>query len=123
MCAHAEALYPEECVGAMLGQGAVVQSTVPLSNVAFDRRSGFEISAREYLAIERQADAIGVQVLGFYHSHPDGLAQPSSRDVELAWPGWWTLIVPVWRGLAGKPGLFLFEPERGRFVEVLLASH
>jgi proteasome lid subunit RPN8/RPN11 len=99
MRAHAERAFPEECVGAVLSDGTVL----PLENAAADRRSGFLVSARDYLAAERHADQHGVTLRGFYHSHPDGPAEPSVADVEHAIEGFVTIIVPVIDGVAGVP--------------------
>ncbi len=97
--AHAERAFPEECVGAVLSDGNVL----PLENSAVDRRSGFLVSARDYLAAESHAERHGVTLRGFYHSHPDGPAVPSASDAEHAIEGFITVIVPVINGVAGVP--------------------
>ena len=102
MRAHAERAWPEECVGAVLSDGATV---VPLQNIAVDRRSSFLVSARESIEVERTAEARGLSVLGFYHSHPDGPAAPSREDVERA-GGRWMFIVQVTLGVAAMPRAF-----------------
>ena len=104
MRAHAERAWPEECVGAVLSDGATV---LPLQNIAVDRRTSFLVSARESIALEREASAKGLSVLGFYHSHPDGPAEPSGTDVAQASPGRWMFIIPVIDGRAGEPRGFL----------------
>lgn len=109
MRAHAERAFPEECVGALLGDGQVR----PLENAARDRRVTFSISAADYLALERE----GVGVAGFYHSHPDGPAVPSEADARSANEAFLTLIIPVLGGVAAAPRTFRFEDER--FIEVL----
>jgi proteasome lid subunit RPN8/RPN11 len=111
MRAHAERAWPEECVGAVLSDGAVL----PLQNVANDRRSSFLVSARESLEVERAAEAKGLNVLGFYHSHPDGPAVPSASDADQASEGRWTFIVQVLDGVAATPRAFFFE--HGEFAE------
>ena len=110
MRAHAERAWPEECVGALLSDGATV---VPLQNVASDRRSSFRVSARESIRLEQAAEAKGLSVLGFYHSHPDGPAVPSAADVESA-AGRWMFIIQVSGGVAGMPRPFRASPLSGR---------
>ena len=103
MRAHAERAWPEECVGAVLSDGA---TSVPLQNVAIDRRGSFLVSARESIELERTAEAKGLSVLGFYHSHPDGPAVPSAADVASA-GGRWMFIIQVNGGVAAMPWKFL----------------
>ena len=81
---HALAAWPEEACGALFGAGprrANVSASLRLANVAADRRSGFSISPRDYLAAEAEAERRGDALLGFYHSHPDGSPTPSAGDV------------------------------------------
>jgi proteasome lid subunit RPN8/RPN11 len=103
IAAHAAGAYPEECVGALLGDELGVREVVPLQNVARDRRRAFEVSARELLAVERRAEATGGRVWGFYHSHPDAAAEPSAADLAFASEGRWVVIVRVDDGRAGPP--------------------
>lgn len=107
--AHAERAFPSECVGALLGTGTEVLFTRALENTSADPRAHFEVCAREYLALEREAEARGVFVRGFYHSHPSGPAQPSAEDAANAQPGQWTVIIPMFDGVAAEPRSFLFE--------------
>lgn len=116
--AHAEAAYPEECVGALVRTASGEVVARPLHNVAADPRRGFALGAREYVALESQADATGHEVVGFYHSHPDAEAVPSARDAEAAWARWWTVIVPVSAKGAGAPRVWQFDEVRRGFSEV-----
>lgn len=103
--AHAAASYPEECCGFLLGSSRGGETRVERVRAADnERREGrhhrFVITPENYRAVEREADAAGLAVLGTYHSHPDHPAEPSAYDLEHAWPGWSYLIVSV---LAGRP--------------------
>ena len=111
MRAHAERAFPEECVGALLSDGEALVRALPLGNAARERTSHFALSARDYLAAERTAAAQGLTLSGFYHSHPDGPAVPSSEDAASAQPGWWTVILCVTAGVAAPPRAFLFGAE------------
>jgi proteasome lid subunit RPN8/RPN11 len=117
--AHARACYPEECVGALLEGPSGEVTARRLVNAAAERRRGFSISARDYLAVEAEAERAGATLVGFYHSHPDAPAVPSARDAEAAWAGWWTVIVPVRRDGAGAPRAWRFDPQRAAFVEAV----
>lgn len=114
---HAVACYPEECVEALVAtrEGRVFPR--PLSNAADQPRTGFSLSARDYLAMEDEAQRKGLTVLGFYHSHPDAPAVPSARDASAAWPQWWTVIVPVTKVGAGQPRAWRFDEEARAFRE------
>ncbi len=98
--AHAEQTYPDECVGALLGHGDEVREVLPLENSAANRRTGFALTAREYLRAEAQAEARGLEVLGLYHSHPDAPAVPSARDAAVLRSFRRAVIISVRAGVA-----------------------
>ncbi|MEI7644566.1 MAG: M67 family metallopeptidase [Chloroflexales bacterium] len=93
---HAEATYPDECVGLLLGRltGEVKISlrAVPLENrwagqVSLakadngeSRRNRFYLDPHDYLRADREARAADMDIVGCYHSHPDYPATPSERD-------------------------------------------
>ncbi len=96
----ARASMPEECCGVLYGEiegeHRQVDRVEAVRNVwAGDRRRRYEIDPRTAFEAFRQARGAGVSVIGFYHSHPDGTATPSSYDVETAWPGKSYLIVAM----------------------------
>jgi proteasome lid subunit RPN8/RPN11 len=94
--AHAEATYPNECVGLLVGtldergKQAVAahpvenrwagQVTLAESDDATSQRDRFYLDPRDYLAADRAARAKGLDLVGCYHSHPDWPAEPSERD-------------------------------------------
>ena len=71
---------PRECCGLLLGQGARVAAAVPARNVHGSPRDHFEIDPAALIAAHRAARRGGLQVLGYYHSHPNGRAGPSPTD-------------------------------------------
>ncbi len=88
----AEACWPDECCGILVGRRnsdfSTVDEVVVAANVACgDRSRRYEIAHRTVFDALRHAKAIGLDVLGFYHSHPDGSSNLSSRDIEALWPG------------------------------------
>lgn len=92
--AHARAAAPAECCGLLIGRdapaGRVIARLAPVPNDAPD---AYAIPPASYAAAERAARGDGQGVCGVYHSHPAGPPQPSTRDVERAWPGLDYLIV------------------------------
>ena len=92
--------YPHEGCGALLGPASgEVEETLPLPNTEKDTpRTRFVVSARDYIAVEDEADARGVRLLGFWHSHPDHPARPSATDRKYAWEGLLTVVIAVEKG-------------------------
>ena len=98
LAAQAVAAFPEECCGILVGRqfdesDTVVSRLVATANESDDRERRFEIAPREILSAVRGSRATGEQIVGFYHSHPDGSARLSSVDRKHAWPGVSYLIV------------------------------
>lgn len=75
---------PDECCGLLLGCDAYVEEARPAANVAGERRRHFEIDPQALVDAHRAARAGGLQVVGYYHSHPAGLAEPSATDRAMA---------------------------------------
>jgi proteasome lid subunit RPN8/RPN11 len=98
--AEAARSYPNEGCGALLGPAeGDVRVAVPLPNVEKDQpRVRFTVSPQDYLAMEDEAEARGLRLLGFWHSHPDHPARPSETDRRFAWEGLLTLVIAVERG-------------------------
>ncbi len=80
MRAEARAAHPRECCGVLLGEGARIARAVACTNVAADPLRRFEIDPAALIAAHRAARGGGEQVLGYYHSHPHGAAEPSATD-------------------------------------------
>jgi proteasome lid subunit RPN8/RPN11 len=89
--AAARAAWPEECCGILLGRrhdaAATVRRVLPAANARpRDREHGYEIDPRDLVAAQRLARHEGLDIVGFYHSHPDGVPRPSREDARAAWP-------------------------------------
>jgi len=111
---EAEAAGGAEVCGALLGGPARVACALPVPNQSTDPVRGFLIPAVDVLRIERAADASGQSVVGFYHSHPAGRAEPSLSDLEHALPGYIYLIVPA----EGAARAWRLREDRSGFDEV-----
>jgi proteasome lid subunit RPN8/RPN11 len=72
--------HPQECCGLLLGQGGGITTVSPASNVHPEPLRHFEIDPAALIAAHRAARSGGLQVLGYYHSHPNGRAEPSATD-------------------------------------------
>ena len=71
---------PHECCGLLLGEGARVERAVPTANLHPGPADHFEIDPAALIAAHRAARIGGPQLLGYYHSHPNGRAHPSAAD-------------------------------------------
>ena len=78
---RATAAAPAECCGLLLGRGERIDQALPATNIAPDPLRHFEIDPVALIAAHRAArSGAGPQVLGYYHSHPTGSAEPSATD-------------------------------------------
>ena len=98
--AHGAESYPHECCGALLGtegeKGREVLDVFPLVNRRDDSpRNRFSISPEDFRAAEKAARERGLELIGWYHSHPDHPPLPSEYDREHAWPWYSYIIVSV----------------------------
>lgn len=99
MLAHARRDRPRECCGLLVGTRARVLAAVPMKNVARGR-TRYRVDPAEHVAVRRVLRAIapGISIVGVYHSHPDGRAEPSATDVTKAlYPDWIHVIVGLGR--------------------------
>lgn len=120
--AHGAETYPHECCGALIGRDAEVTSTVPLPNITDEGpRRRFRVSDRDYLRVERAADAASAELLGFYHSHPDHPARPSQYDLDHALPNFSYVIVSVLAGAADDMRSWKLRDDRSAFDEEALS--
>lgn len=121
--------YPEEGCGVLMGREAggerQVEQVIGFDNVREDsRHNRYLIAPEQLLAAEREARRAGLDVIGFFHSHPDHPSRPSSFDLEHAWPWYSYLIVSVERGAAKDARSWRLAEDRTRFEpeELLLAA-
>lgn len=80
----AAAAAPCEACGLLLGQGAHIAAAIPAANVHPEPLRHFEIDPAALIAAHKAARQGGPQVLGYFHSHPNGLARPSATDAAMA---------------------------------------
>ena len=115
--AHGEETYPHECCSALLGQstaeGWSINSSVKAGNTRTDSaHNRYQISPGELVRIEREARKQGLSIGGFYHSHPNHLAQWSPTDLaEAHWLGCSYVITAVAQGKAVLTNSFLLAGE------------
>jgi proteasome lid subunit RPN8/RPN11 len=114
--AHGAETYPHECCGALLGRdstvvagtgsekealnaGREILALFPLVNRRDDSpRNRFSVTAEDVRTAEKAAREQNLEVVGWYHSHPDHPARPSQYDRDHAWPWYSYIIVSVQGG-------------------------
>jgi len=126
---HAAASYPEECCGFLIGRFAAatgvtaVERSLPVSNERQEsRHNRYLISPETVLAASKEARAQGLDIVGYYHSHPDHPARPSEFDREHAWPGVSYVIVSVEGGRVADTRSWRLSDDRERFEEEEIIS-
>jgi proteasome lid subunit RPN8/RPN11 len=114
--AHGERDYPDEACGVLLGRRCLVAEALALPNAKEEeRRRRFVIRPGDYIAADREARRRSLEILGFYHSHPDHPAKPSELDRENAWPNMHYIVVAVAHGAAGEATSWMLTEDRARF--------
>jgi len=117
---HGEETYPYECCGLLLGKEQagvkVLQAVRRVENSREDsRHNRYLIPPQEIVRGERYARENGMDVIGFYHSHPDHPARPSGYDLDHAWPWYSYIIVSIEQGKAADLNSWLMQEDRTGF--------
>jgi len=123
IAAHGERDYPYECCGLLLGsfsengKGKICAETYQISNAREEeaKRNRFLIQPEELMRGEKYAASKGLDVVGFYHSHPDHPAVPSAYDLDHAWPVYSYIVVAVKSGRAEDLLSWEMQSDRSRF--------
>lgn len=116
--AHGRDAFPYECCGALLGRDGVVHEAHALPNTTGEGpRRRFLVSPDDYRAAEKRARETGLELMGFYHSHPDHPATPSQYDLDHAWPSFSYVIVSVMSGEDQTLTSWQLQADRSAFDE------
>jgi proteasome lid subunit RPN8/RPN11 len=114
---HGESAYPAECCGALGGrvQGSGDKEVVrlaPAVNRRTDDPHRYQIAPDDLRRLEAELRAEGLEIVGYYHSHPDHPAVPSGFDTEHAWPWYSYLIVRVEGGRGREAASWMLDDEQ-----------
>ena len=128
--AHGERTYPHECCGLMLGRIIdgikVIEEVETVENARLDSpRNRYLIPPDEVLKGDRYARERGLDIIGFYHSHPDVATRPSEFDRKHAWPWYSYVIVSIREGRAAELYSWLLRDDRSQFdrEEIIPGDH
>lgn len=133
---HGSRDYPSECCGILLGRSngtdkeitevvslrnlrhdpAQAQEVLPLESPgAESERNRFLIDPRDQVRVEKDARARNLEVVGYYHSHPDHPARPSTYDRDHAWPCYSYVIISIEQGKAAEFNSWVLADDRSGF--------
>ncbi len=122
---HGESTFPFECGGMIIGHfdaetgRKTVAELMPMENAMdeSEQHNRVLITPKDVLKAERYARAKKLDVVGYYHSHPDHPAIPSQFDLDHALPVWTYIIVSVLAGKAVDIRAWEMENDRSKFNE------
>lgn len=114
---QAIAAAPEEICGLLAGRDGVISEVIPIRNAAADPRQTFYMDQDEFKARLHDLERRGLNLIGFYHSHPQGDPIPSPADIRSAYyPETPHLLI----GLRGRPRLAVWRIKHGSVEPVTL---
>jgi proteasome lid subunit RPN8/RPN11 len=123
--AHGAETYPHECCGALLGRDSeasdhdaareVLALFPSVNRHGESPRNRFIVTAEDVLEADRAAQKQGLEVIGWYHSHPDHPARPSQFDQDHAWPWYSYIIVSVHNGAPQDMTSWRLDDDRQAF--------
>lgn len=131
---HGAETYPHECCGALLGRDAdlggdrkglrEILDCLPLVNRRDDSPNNrFSIAPMDVIEADRAAQARGMDLIGWYHSHPDHPAKPSEYDRNHAWPWFSYIIVSVRAGLPKEMTSWRLNDDRSEYSQEAIEIH
>ena len=127
MRAHLESGYPHEACGILIGEIDgdhkitrdlfLASNAWTVENERESQRNRFLIAPDDFVRADREAGQRGLDIIGFFHSHPDHPAMPSETDREFALPVISFVIVSVWQGRATDTRSWVLRDDRSAFDE------
>lgn len=119
--AHGEETFPNECCGFILGKiDGDDRNVVELMRADNDREDDakynrFLITPEAYMRGEKEARKKKLDVVGFYHSHPNAPARPSQYDLDHAWPFYSYVIVSIMDQSSDAMTSWILKDDRSSF--------
>ncbi len=117
--AHAAEGYPMEVCGMLVAErgSEAVSQALRVRNLVQDRHDRYEMDPRDQIRLQRECDRDGLEIVGYYHSHPDHPAQASETDARRSWAGPVYLIVSCASGRVVDANAFVAERDGGPMRE------
>jgi proteasome lid subunit RPN8/RPN11 len=123
ICSHVEKTYPEEGAGFLLGRvdasSRIALAVLPVVNARENtaRHNRYLITPQDMLQGELEAEKLGLDIIGIFHSHPDHPNAPSEFDRDWALPWYSYLITSVLAGRAAESRSWRLVDDRSTFEE------
>jgi len=117
MITHARSEPRAECCGLLAGRGGSITRIFPAVNAAANPATSYEIAPKEIFERMREMRGEGMEMLGIYHSHPNGKNEPSPRDIEQAYYSEAAYFIVSALDGAQKP-VRAFSIQQGRVTEL-----
>ena len=117
--------YPDEgcgvLIGAVAGQHVEVVDVTRGRNLNTERsRDRYVLDPSDIVKADRDARSRGLDIVGFWHSHPDHPAHPSQYDTDHAWVDYVYVICATTSEGTGDANAFTLTDDRGPFEHLLL---
>jgi proteasome lid subunit RPN8/RPN11 len=113
--------YPYECCGILIGRSKgfkKVEEILETGNMALrGGRARYRLDGRDFVEATHMSRQKGLDIIGFYHSHPAGTSVPSAKDRELAWQGYSYLIISLQVGEEPTFRSWILAPSTNDFIE------
>lgn len=110
---HAREERPDEACGILVGRENKVERVYACKNVSENPSSHYTIAPQQLIEVSNDAEERGLEILGFYHSHPTGPLGPSNIDHATAtWHGHSYVILHP-HGI----GSWIWDEEKGQFIK------
>jgi proteasome lid subunit RPN8/RPN11 len=120
---HTADNYPNEACGILLSHCEEPQRITevrPTENATSeDQTTRYFVDPLEFLDVDQWAEERGLDICGFYHSHPDHPSTPSEYDRKMAWEGYLYLIISIKDGMFNNARAWLYSRKTGHFEEVI----
>jgi len=121
MTKSARESYPYEGCGLLLGKNGSVGEVHFVKNIYTERLvDRYEIDPADFMRVDKIAREKSLDIVGFYHSHPDHPSSPSAFDTDRAWPEYIYIIVSVQNGRDCETKAWILDQNEKIFKEAKL---
>ena len=124
---HTVRNYPKEACGILLSHSEkpqhITESRPTKNATAEDQATRYLVDPLEFLEVEKWAEERGLDICGFYHSHPDHPSSPSEYDRNSAWEGYLYLILSIKGSTFNDARAWFYNQEAEHFKVVIFQPH
>lgn len=124
---HTIEIYPKEACGILLSHSEKarhIKEVYPTKNVhSEDQATRYLVDPLEFIDVDKWAEEQGLDICGFYHSHPDHPSAPSEYDGKMAWEGYLYIILSIKAGKFNDARAWIYDASAGHFEEVMFKPH